>query len=184
MRVNKGYLYIGGKYAHRVVYEQHHGSIPDGYVIHHKDENPRNNDISNLEAMSRDEHQRHHASGRKQLEHQRKLTADRFKKAREENSGKVGKCLQCNNQFISFSFAEPSKFCSKPCLEKWRCNRFAPETRQCKVCNGDYNATKRFQLYCSKKCNAKSKVRTYRTQATGGTPRRTLAEHGNVQPNS
>lgn len=37
---------------HRAVYVMHNGSIPDGYQIHHKDGNHRNNRIENLECVS------------------------------------------------------------------------------------------------------------------------------------
>lgn len=42
----------GLKYEHILVWEKYHGrKLPRGWVVHHKDENPLNNDISNLEAM-------------------------------------------------------------------------------------------------------------------------------------
>lgn len=39
----------------RLVWEQHNGKIPYGFVIYHTDKNPGNNDIENLEAISRAE---------------------------------------------------------------------------------------------------------------------------------
>lgn len=48
---------------HRLVWEKHNGSIPEGYVIHHKDGNGLNNSIENLEMMTRAEHVRHHDPG-------------------------------------------------------------------------------------------------------------------------
>ena len=42
-----------GKYLHRAVWEFYNGKIPIGYVIHHKDGNPENNDIENLQLMSK-----------------------------------------------------------------------------------------------------------------------------------
>ena len=41
--------------AHRVVYEAFNGPIPEGMEIHHIDGNPRNNHISNLQMVSREE---------------------------------------------------------------------------------------------------------------------------------
>ena len=41
---------------HRVVWEEVHGPIPKGYVIHHKDCDPSNNDITNLQLMKNNEH--------------------------------------------------------------------------------------------------------------------------------
>ena len=40
-------------YEHRIVYEKHHGPIPSGYDVHHRDGDKLNNDISNLELLSK-----------------------------------------------------------------------------------------------------------------------------------
>ena len=47
---------------HRYIYEKVYGKIPVGYVIHHKDCNKGNNDISNLIAVTAAEHTRIHGS--------------------------------------------------------------------------------------------------------------------------
>ena len=44
----------------RLVYERAYGEIPSGLDIHHIDGNVRNNDISNLMALSRGDHTRLH----------------------------------------------------------------------------------------------------------------------------
>jgi hypothetical protein len=41
---------------YRKIYEQHHGKIPKGYHIHHKDGNRNNNSIENLVCLSPEEH--------------------------------------------------------------------------------------------------------------------------------
>ena len=46
---------------HRAVYKNHFGEIPDGLDVHHIDGDKANNDISNLELLSRSDHLRHHA---------------------------------------------------------------------------------------------------------------------------
>lgn len=59
-RNKDGYLMIkttsGMRYKHHVVYEQHHGKIPTGYVVRFKDGNLDNMDPNNLEAISKKEH--------------------------------------------------------------------------------------------------------------------------------
>lgn len=50
-------------YLHREVYEKHYGSIPKGYIVHHKDGDKLNNSIDNLELMSRAEHASIHHKG-------------------------------------------------------------------------------------------------------------------------
>lgn len=49
------------KGVHVLVWEKYYNkNVPDGYVIHHKDENKFNNDIKNLELMKHGEHSRMH----------------------------------------------------------------------------------------------------------------------------
>jgi hypothetical protein len=43
------------EYEHRAVWRAHYGDIPTGYVVHHKDGNKTNNDISNLECIPKSE---------------------------------------------------------------------------------------------------------------------------------
>ncbi len=45
----------------RFVYLKEKGFIPDGFVIHHIDMNPSNNDIENLQCLSHHEHRLIHA---------------------------------------------------------------------------------------------------------------------------
>ena len=47
---------------HRFIYKQLFGDIPKGYVIHHKDGNKLNNQISNLELKSLSDHVSYHSS--------------------------------------------------------------------------------------------------------------------------
>lgn len=49
------------QFEHRLIYEHYMGSIPYGHVIHHKDYDSRNNAISNLQCMSKAEHDKFHA---------------------------------------------------------------------------------------------------------------------------
>lgn len=64
-------VYMNGKYPaiflngknvelHRFVWTEHYGEIPKNCVIHHKDENKLNWNISNLECLSRNDHVRKH----------------------------------------------------------------------------------------------------------------------------
>lgn len=45
---------------HRDIWEHHNGPIPDGWDIHHKDENKQNNDLDNFECLPKDEHAKLH----------------------------------------------------------------------------------------------------------------------------
>ncbi len=56
-------IHINGQNVllHRYIWEKHHGTIPDGYEIHHKDKNRFNYDPGNLELVSIVDHHRNHA---------------------------------------------------------------------------------------------------------------------------
>ena len=45
---------------HQYVYEKSAGKIPEGYEVHHKDEDKQNNNFENLELLSSAEHQAEH----------------------------------------------------------------------------------------------------------------------------
>jgi hypothetical protein len=53
----------GVELLHRLVWIAAHGPIPKGYVIHHRNENARDNRLENLELLSRAEHNRLHFGG-------------------------------------------------------------------------------------------------------------------------
>jgi len=44
----------------KIVWTAAHGDIPAGHVIHHRDRNPLNDAIENLQAMTRADHAREH----------------------------------------------------------------------------------------------------------------------------
>lgn len=43
---------IGKRYLHRIVYETFNGNIPNGMVIDHKNNNPMDNSLDNLQCIS------------------------------------------------------------------------------------------------------------------------------------
>ena len=54
-------------YLHRVIIDNHLGKVtdPNKVEIHHKDEDPSNNALSNLEIRSKEDHARGHAQKKK-----------------------------------------------------------------------------------------------------------------------
>lgn len=134
------YSRSGGRgFLHRDVWEFNNGPIPEGCVIHHVDENHLNNDISNLECMSREMHAKHrhakqdaHSTSEKQLAHLARIRAKAaewhsspegvaWHRENGKNAWKNRKCVtlvcaHCGNKFGSkFSDAQ---FCSKSCGNK------------------------------------------------------------------
>lgn len=65
MSSSNGYptIWIKGKNVllHRYVWESHHGKIPDGHQIHHKNKNRKDYSIENLELIKTTDHQQFHA---------------------------------------------------------------------------------------------------------------------------
>lgn len=57
------YKHSGNEYEHRRVWEAHNGPIPEGMLVHHKDHDKWNNDIANLELLSRVGHAEEHEMG-------------------------------------------------------------------------------------------------------------------------
>lgn len=56
----------GFAYVHRVVWYEHNGEIPDGYIIHHVDGDVENWNINNLELMKNEDHSFHHSGAEKE----------------------------------------------------------------------------------------------------------------------
>ena len=52
-----------GKLLHRLIYESHYGSIPDGMICHHLDHNKENNAPSNLILLTKSHHHSMHNTG-------------------------------------------------------------------------------------------------------------------------
>ena len=113
--LNKTYeghnVYMSGKYpaiclngknahVHRLEWEKHHGKIPDGYIIHHKDEDKTNWNIDNLEMISRSDHI---------MKHQNNLHGDNFVKY--GNESRHHKLMQAEVDYIRSHYIKyDSKF--------------------------------------------------------------------------
>lgn len=147
------YFQHNGKRLHRTVWEYHHGKIPKGYHVHHKDGNKANNSINNLELMKAHEHESMHGKE----EGKRDLFIKNLNKARIEASkwhgskegfefhSKLAKsnwknrepktyvCSYCGNTFQSkYIYSEKSnRFCNQNCKASFRRKRLRDESCQC-----------------------------------------------------
>ena len=91
-----------GGLLHRVIYQTHVGKIPTGADVHHRDEDPSNNSISNLVLLSRAEHTKAHGFMQGELQQYTK------------------KCIECGNKYTT---AWPSRalYCSNACKSRvWK----------------------------------------------------------------
>jgi len=105
----KGYYARKNGYLHRDVYSSIYGNIPHGWHVHHKDENPLNNDIDNLVAMSGREHLLMHNKGHNRRPAGVLATLDRL-----NSQIHTATCLRCEEVFTSKGRV-PSRFCSRRC---------------------------------------------------------------------
>lgn len=92
---------------HKYLWENEYGAVEEGYDIHHIDENPDNNVLSNLEKVESTKHKREHAStGISMVE----ITC-------LECGSTVSKCKSDVEHNRSMGKAGP--FCGKSCAGKW-----------------------------------------------------------------
>ena len=172
------------KRMHRYVWEYYNGDIPKGFQIHHIDHDKSNNDISNLEMISKTNHMKLH-SNEHVHEHYNEMIENLKKyarpKANEWHGSEKGiewhkqhyeemkeklyterefTCKQCGKKFIS-TYISP-KFCSNNCKSKWRReNGLDDETRECCICGKKFTVNKYSKTKtCSRECAAK--LRRYR----------------------
>ena len=134
---------------HRLVWMYFYGEIPNDYAVHHIDENPHNNDISNLLALSHADHNRLHM---------KKLGTWTFPK-----KNRISVCKFCGKEFLTDHSNQ--KFCSQSCRNKQERvkNR---EDRTCVICGKTFNAYKNDKtVTCSPSCSGKLR-RSKRKQPT------------------
>lgn len=171
---------------HRYVWEKHNGEIPDGYHIHHKDHNPDNNDISNLELIKAEKHLSMHALEEHNIavakRNLKKYANPASKKWHKSEDGKnwhrqhyeaslsqywdkkvVKNCVVCGKPFeVSVLMAKKSKFCSNNCKSQYRRDMKIDNTEVvCKTCGKKF-MTNRYSpaKYCSTQCRNVGRKKT------------------------
>ena len=176
---------------HRYVWYDHHGEIPEGYVIHHKDGDWTNSDISNLELMGRSEHLRMHVRENlkkpcykekilKGLEKAQKAAAkwhgseegrkwhSKHSKegwAKEGNREHHSVCQVCGGPAYTPKRTTPRKYCSEECAKKAWDARFPTlvVTAECKECGQAFEKQRYSKSrFCCKKCKGLAAWRTRR----------------------
>ena len=125
--------------AHVYVWQKHYGEIPKGYEVHHKDEDPSNNDISNLMLLSRSAHAKLHGT-------ENALTARDIM---------LTKALPAA---VAWHKSEDAKDWHKDHYEdSTRAIWTAPVTSVCEYCGKEYStvhAKATTSRFCSNKCKA------------------------------
>lgn len=164
-------------YMHRYVWEYYNGPIPKGYEIHHIDFDRSNNDISNLQLLSRSEHRKIHADllTDEQREWRRQnLNENARPKAIEWHKSEEGSkwhseqikmqrelgvfkhkliCTNCGKVYVGEKNGE-NTFCSNACKSAFR-RRSGKDNveRKCIVCGNLFMANKyKKSVTCSRSC--------------------------------
>jgi hypothetical protein len=182
--------------SHRVYY-QHHGSakdgvwylhreiwldthpgqeIPSGWHVHHVDENPLNNDPSNLACIPPQEHARVHPGNRPdQSEHLRAIRplaaewhrsqaghewhVEHAKRAWEDREPEYERtCASCGEKFLTFR--PDATACSRVCRNRLREKQYL-ETVPCPICGNEFQRDKyrKRSATCSRLCGAQLRKR-------------------------
>lgn len=164
---------------HRYIWKRHNGDIPQGFEVHHKDENKDNNDISNLELLTKDKHLAWHAENASDElvdkwidnldEHARPKAKEWHKseegrrwhsemqvEAWENRKPKKYTCKNCQEKFEAVS-QRKSKYCSASCATAFRVKSGVDnEIRECVVCNSKFSINKyRKTKTCCRSCASK-----------------------------
>jgi hypothetical protein len=163
---------------HREMYKANIGAIPDDCQIHHRDGNPLNNELDNLQCVRISEHRaldtddefremsrtnlvkaqesakewHHSPEGRAwHSEHGREAWAKRQPAERV--------CVQCGKAYQSMARRDSDKFCSPRCRNNWHyANRTYFEERTCAYCGRTFQANKhRRQQHCSHSCSRRAR---------------------------
>ena len=128
---------IGRQLLHRDIWIDLHGPIPNGCVIHHKDENPLNNDPSNLVCETRGEHTAHH-----------------IRQAWPLRKPESRTCIHCGKTFTTINRSSYNKFCGTKCKKLHRFHSGVDnEERICGYCGGSYSVSRFMPTKCcSRRC--------------------------------
>jgi hypothetical protein len=102
---------------HRLVWEDAHGPIPDGYVVHHRDGDSLNNAVDNLELLPRGEHIGHHKKGRPAAYADPDVPSKRSKAMWAKRQPRDVECVACGTIFQSTGMR--AMFCTRPCRRRY-----------------------------------------------------------------
>jgi hypothetical protein len=171
----------GVESLHREIFKRHKGPIPAGFDVHHRDDDPLNNDPENLEAIHPDDHKAIHAEEgkwtgsfrlRRHLRGIARLAADwhasqegilwhraHARQAYAKRQPATFECAECGVRFESKHRAsvrpDGKRFCSERCTGRTR----RRERRQfkaliCSICGHEYQSIGRGAT-CSRRCAAR-----------------------------
>lgn len=175
----------GLDFLHRQIWKDNFGEIPKGFHIHHKDGNPLNNELNNLECISPKEHAEKHADEFREARRAQIKIAQvkatewhKSEKAKEfhrnlgikswENRKSVQKvCDECGKAYACKTTRQTDRFCSRLCISRAneKSKRYY-EKRLCVICGSEFTAKKsKPQKTCSRACGVKARNKSVRVNA-------------------
>jgi hypothetical protein len=130
----------GGVLLHREIWSANHGEIPDGYDVHHADDDKSNNDPGNFECRPKPDHCRHHMRSPERLA----KSAESIKIAIERAAEKRRANPQWSREISSIACAASIEAKLNEPLQ----------TFQCAHCGRDYEVkpSSRKRGFCSMSC--------------------------------
>ena len=143
------YFQKKGKRLHRAVWEYHHGEIPKGYHVHHKDEDRTNNSIDNLQLLEAKKHERLHGAD------------ERRKEKSKEN---IKKAIDAAKAWHGTK--EGFEFHSRHVKEMWA--KRTPFTYKCSFCGKEFQSMHKYgenmNQFCHQNCRAAFRRRRLRNE--------------------
>lgn len=169
----------GPRYLHRDIWEAANGPIPDGWHVHHRDGDPSNNAVENLECVSPKDHaSRHEWSDERKIRQRahldkirpltvawhsspagRALHQENGKKARDSFQPKEKSCDQCSATFLTRGYSD--RFCSNACKSAFRYQSGVDDVdRTCVVCGSVFRINRyRKTPVCGRSCANRNRSR-------------------------
>lgn len=162
---------------HRYIWELFNGTIPKGYDVHHKDHNKDNNEIDNLELLTKREHiEKHKEELTDEIREKFRQNLNKARiKASEWHKSKEGRkwhsqqyeislgnrakkkfiCEYCGKEFYCLDNGV-NRFCSANCKSRYRWNSGIDNiTRICVVCGSEFIVNKYSKKIKCDKCKRK-----------------------------
>lgn len=132
-RQTKNEHYFHNLSIHQLVWLYHTGELSGNNLdIHHKDCNPSNNNISNLQTLTPSEHAKVHGHFASQKERV---------------------CEYCGKTYTSTGRNGRNRFCSQKCNSAWQ-KKYKLETRTCEKCGKEFSVRKDLPTrFCSSRCS-------------------------------
>lgn len=129
---------------HQSVYRYYCGEIPIGYEVHHKNGKKNDNNISNLQLLSKEQHGKLHS-----------IHVIPF------NFLKLQKfvCQNCGKEFEKPNVGT-NKFCTPKCRQIYF-SKLPHITASCEYCGKIFKTHKKTQRFCSNECAAKEKSKNH-----------------------